>query len=271
MVRVVDVTPYNGESIMEKRLRYLDPHVALFVVVEARYTYSGLKKEQLYIDITQGLFKPYKHKIKFVVIDEFPPMDAAWAASCSHWPWIKSNQQHWWREWVQREAPLPYLRDLAHETDFLALVCDNDEIPSQHTIELLLQSFELLHSRPAIHLDMSFHYYSFEWTKPERWCKAFAITGKRLEETEPLTAIRWGQPVSIVSDAGWHCSYFMTDTDIARKIQSFSHRECDAPQHTDTHNIRRCLETGKDLFGRSVEDPFPTPTHVLRSIPDELF
>ena len=62
MVSIVDVFCYNGDPIVENRLKYLDPHIDKFVIIESWHTFSGNKKDELFHK-NHEVFKPYISKI----------------------------------------------------------------------------------------------------------------------------------------------------------------------------------------------------------------
>ena len=47
---VYDYVIYNGEPIIEFRLKYLNDYVDRFIIVESIYTHSGNKKEDFYFN-----------------------------------------------------------------------------------------------------------------------------------------------------------------------------------------------------------------------------
>lgn len=51
-------------------------------------------------------------------------------------------------------------------------------------------------------------------------------------------------------DGGWHLSYYMGLADLARKLESFSHSEYDAPEFKAADHVLECIRTGRDLFNR---------------------
>ena len=63
-VRIIDSFPYNGELVIELRLRHLFPVVDEFVVTEARETHSGKPKGELFIDRYRSTFQPYLSKAR---------------------------------------------------------------------------------------------------------------------------------------------------------------------------------------------------------------
>ena len=268
---VVDVFPYNGEPIVERRLRYLAPVVDVFVVVEARHTFSGIRKPELYTRTHKHVFEPYADKVEFMIIDEFPPVCPEWASfarACR--PWVQGNVDDWWRESFQRDAVTVVLKGMhSPERPLLALVCDSDEIPSQEAIATLVEEYDVVAARPAVHLAMAFHYYGWEWTKPEPWARAFAIAGARLDGTS-FDEERNVVPVALLPGAGWHCSYFMPASEVARKIRSFSHREFCTDAILDPCNIAGALAGGVDVMGRHDAPLLPTAPATLAALPPEL-
>jgi hypothetical protein len=268
---VVDVFLYNGEGIVARRLKYLAPVVDRFVVIEAWTTHAGTRKDRLFVERDAAVFAGVREKVTFVVVDDIPDKPSTWGKDM---PWVKDNGEAWWREWTQREACLPVLRGLAVDGPMVALVCDVDEIPRRATIEFMRANFADVDARPAVHLGMSMHYYSWNWTKEdEPWFKAFAITGRHLTRAtgdSALTAIRNNRPTAALPDAGWHCSFFMDEAELRRKIESFAHRECDTPHLKNEIHIRSCAKTGADIFQRAGIKMVPTPQRVLDAIPPEL-
>ena len=267
---VVDAFPYNGEPIVERRLRYLASSVDMFLVVEARYTHSGMRKSELYTDTQRHVFQPYADKVRFLIIDEFPPVAPEWAATArERMPWVKGNVSDWWRESFQRDAATAVLRDMhSAERPLLALVCDSDEIPSRGAIAALVDQYAAVASRPAVHLVMALHYYAWEWTSPEPWARAFAVAGAQLQGS--LSAVRNQPPASVLPDAGWHCSYFMSASKIARKIQSFAHREFATDVLLNTSNIEGALARGEDVLGRHDAPLQRTTPAALAAVPPDL-
>ena len=264
---VVDVFTYNGEPIVERRLRYLNAAVDCFVIIEARFTHSGLRKPHLFVETNRAVFQPYMHTIRFHILDTFPAMQPEWTELRR--PWVGTNEEHWWREGVQRDAALPLLRGMHLTGPVLALVCDGDEIPSLEAISTLVECYDDVCRRPAVHLAMAFHYYNFQWTKSERWwTSAFAIAGSHLGES--LTQVRHGEVGSVLPDAGWHCSYFMSPEDISRKVQSFAHREVDTPRSRDVAAIAEAMRRGEDVLGRAGERLTRSSEEYMATIPRAL-
>ena len=251
---LIDAFPYNGEEVAAFRLALLDPVVDHFIITEARETFTGLKKPALYFEQHAEVFAKYRHKISFLAIDHFPPVDAAWKAAHAT---AQGNEHVWWNEAYQRNHCQAEAFRLALGAPFVLISADVDEIPDP----ALLADRQALHaaSNGPLFLDMAFHYYNFNWRKPERWQRAFAIRDSALAEVQLDEVRRHPAGARVVLNAGWHLSYFTSVEAIARKVESFSHSEFNLPQFKQTAHIQRCLKEGVDLFGRTHEELVATP------------
>ena len=65
---VIDYVLYNGEPIIEFRLKYLNNYVDKFIIVESIFTFSGKKKDDFYFKINKDIFEPYRKKVLFFPI-----------------------------------------------------------------------------------------------------------------------------------------------------------------------------------------------------------
>jgi hypothetical protein len=249
MPKIVDVFPFNGEPIITLRLKYLSNYVDEFVIVEARQTHAGVPKDRLYIDEFADIFAPYKHQIRFMVIDEFPDMDDAWRSKHAEMYMKEGTHDSWFRERWQRNFPVSYLLSTYGDDD-IVLACDVDEIPAVDILGALRTNKEIVLDDP-VYFEMKFFYYNFAWIKPMPWYHAFCINICGLRQYVDLNVLRTGR----VKDrwfpcSGWHCSYFLSRAGIRRKLASFAHRECDRDEHKTDEHLRACLERGLDISGR---------------------
>lgn len=268
---ILDTFPYNGErAALYMRLKTLGPHVERFYIVEARHTFSGVPKPELYCERDADLWEPYKDKVKVLVIDAFPEVPEAWVTEeyKQHNFIAPESKESFWRERYQRQYPVAQIQqDYAHR-EYVLYCADVDEIPRPQTIVTLARNMYDQITSP-MYLDMTFYYYSFRWAKPERWCLAFVVNNRGLEHFT-LNQMRTDFPRQrFMQDAGWHCSYFMGAEDLRRKIQSFSHREFDLPAYKSDGHLVRCLREGVDLFLRgSYEDCVAAAVPEDADLPD---
>ena len=71
-MHIFDYVLYNGEPIIEFRLKYLNDYVDYFIIAESIYTHSGKKKDDFYYYINKDIFEPYRTKILFKAIHNLP-------------------------------------------------------------------------------------------------------------------------------------------------------------------------------------------------------
>jgi beta-1,4-mannosyl-glycoprotein beta-1,4-N-acetylglucosaminyltransferase len=246
-VRVIDCVSFDGEPILKTRFKMLYHVVDTFLVVESRVTHSGQPKE-LTFDI--AAYPEFKDKIRYVVIDEFPPMPPGFGKSIS---WCTpGSEEAWWRERYQRNICKEYVQGYD-----LAIVSDVDEIPDP---AVLNESYgDILAANAPVHLDMTFLVHTPNWQKREEWVRAYVCPASVLKDLDP-TSVRCTQPANVIKRAGWHCSSFFDVDRQIRKIQHFAHRE--HAGDTSAEVIRQRFAEGKDPYGRGPEfDCFHTMEH----------
>lgn len=227
---IYDLVSYDGEPILDTRLKLLKGLVDTFVVVEARYTHSGQPK-QLRFDSSKYPF------VKYVVIDEFPPMPPGFGANM---PWVTPDSaESWWREKYQRDVAIQHI-----PSEPGIIICgDIDEIPDPS----VLCTLTLADVEAPIHLDMAFLVHTSEWVKQEQWTRAFVCSS--VKPPESLTEERCKMSNRVLPNAGWHCSSFFDVESQIRKIQNFAHREFS--REIDPETIRQRFAAGKDPYGRT--------------------
>ncbi len=245
---IVDTFSYNGEPIVELRLEYLSDVVDLFIIVEARYTHSGDKKEGLYIEKHASVFQPYKEKIKFIVVDEFPTMPQDWPEKYAESYMTPQSYEAWFRERYQRDITGQYLLENYKEENYIVIASDADEIVRKELVAQLPREYFAF--RDPVYFGMNFYYYHFQWKKKFPWYHAFVVSDLGLSK-HSLSYYRTNAVKSkVIHDAGWHASYFFNSKDLQRKLESFAHRECDQKNHKDRSFIRACIQDGKDISQR---------------------
>ena len=250
MTAIIDVFPYNGEPIVELRLKYLHPHVTEFVIVEARETHSGIPKTSLFIEKYADVFAPYLDKIRFIVIDKFPEITPEWRIQ-NEVDFPSDTESNWFRENYQRDIPMEYVA--SRYSNYIATVCDVDEIPSLDTLKMLVKRYDELDI--PLHLEMQLFYYNFKWRLNTDWYYAFSINdrgvSKAMSEGTTFTKMRTtSQDVLYIDNAGWHGSFFMPTENIVKKIESFAHGELNRTNFKDHQHIRECIKNGLDVFER---------------------
>jgi beta-1,4-mannosyl-glycoprotein beta-1,4-N-acetylglucosaminyltransferase len=261
--KLFDSFPYNGEPVVELRLQHLAPHVDKFIIVEARQTHSGIRKDRLYIEEFADVFAPYTDKILFIIIDEFPAMPKDWPDTQKEAYMHPDAYESWYRERYQRDIVKSYLLAKFTQEPFLLICSDADEIVYAEVARDLTKQYFAF--QEPIYLEMKFYYYHFGLQKSFHWHMAYVLNDLGVQRASSLSALRTSsKKTQFIANAGWHASYFFNVKNLQRKLESFAHRECDMPQHKTRAFLRKCLKDGIDISNRGAsEDCLRVATNTL--------
>ena len=58
-------TYFNEKELVELRLKYLNPIVDYFIVIESNITFTGKEKKWNFPEVLKGRLKEFSHKIKY--------------------------------------------------------------------------------------------------------------------------------------------------------------------------------------------------------------
>jgi beta-1,4-mannosyl-glycoprotein beta-1,4-N-acetylglucosaminyltransferase len=247
-VKVVDTILYNGEPILELRLQLLYNVVDEFVIVEARETFSGIQKAELYIEKHAAIIAPYKSKITFIIVDTFPAATTEWKESHADFErLVAGGTQHWYRERSQRNAAAAYISAHCQSQKCIIMVCDVDELVRPETVSSLKLMYHHLYE--PVKLSMRLFYYNFGWARADSWRAAFVVNDVGFKSITP-DDVRSLVDLPYFPDTGWHGSYFFNIAGLVRKLQSFSHQEHNVERFTNEAHVKHCIQTGADLFAR---------------------
>jgi len=213
---------FNELEILNLRFEYLSPYVDFFVLVESRKTTQGNPKP-LFYDKNKLKFKKYAHKIKHLIIDDFPKSIDSWS-----------------RETLQRNYAISALSK-CDDSD-LILVSDVDEIPNLSKIPKKLNDGVVYHF-----LQDHFRYYAntykenhiiweggtkivtFKTIRDNLIDEAFVKYGETFKDEfnlgASLSKIRLYRKTYLIYNGGFHFSYFGGISRILKKLESFPHEE----------------------------------------------
>lgn len=253
---VWSLTPYLNEvDAFEIRLAELDPVVDIHVIAESTTTYSGDPKP-LFYEEDSDRFKPWKDKIRRVIVDDPPPKNYGVFQPFG-------DPDRWRRENWQRAALSRALKDL--EPDDVVIVSDADEIPRA---ELILEYLEREITHPVRpHLPM--HVGMLNWRWPHTLGVILRVfrghellqgghdpeTIRRVNVADEWTVPNWpifhgdGNGYDL-GRYGWHLSYLGGPDAIRYKLRVAAHPELEREEWMTDEHIERCLATGHDLFDR---------------------
>jgi beta-1,4-mannosyl-glycoprotein beta-1,4-N-acetylglucosaminyltransferase len=251
-VKVIDTILYNGEPILELRLKLLYDIVDEFVLVEARTTFSGIRKAELFIEKYAAAIAPYKNKVTVIVVDSFAAITTEWLQEHKRFDFmIAGGYDNWYREDVQRGAATEYIRNECKSQKCIIMVCDVDELVKPEIVAALKLTYHDLNE--PVKLRMQLFQYNFAWTRPEPWSAAFVVNDIGFRTVTPNSG-RGLVGTPYFADTGWHASYFFNTAGLVSKLQSFSHQELNVDRYTNEAHVRRCIRTGADLTYRDSHD-----------------
>ncbi len=256
---------FNEDMILELRLETLWNHVDFFVISEAVYTQTGNLKP-LNFDI--GRFAKYKDKIRYLVVDHFPP----------------GEQGFWKNENYQRNFVINGLFD-ASPDDWI-LVSDLDEIPRPETIA----SFDPTRYLRGDFQQRPYAYFlnnlAVEGDKPAKWPGSKVTTFRSLKAFfGNATAVRSYKSAGIfrsikrsffrqfqvqhIAEGGWHFTWIMKPEKIVLKMESIAEQEFVREERKDVRYIDstirsgRCVLNDKSRFQSQVVDRKQFPAYLV--------
>jgi len=251
--------PYNGDLTAPYLVEVVYPFFDEIVIIEARETLSGNKKQKLYYKQNLSKFRKFKDKITVLCIDAFPPCPPDWNPYIGM---VEEEKESWFREFYQRDQAQEYL-SRKHDK-YVLCCCDADEIPNPQHLQNLRERYAQF-DKPNF-LGMKIFYYNAHWVmKDAVWTLSFICNDKCKRKLHSLRVIEkcYG-PKIILDNGGWHCTYFFSINDIIRKIESFSHRELDNAYVKDPEYIKSCIQNGKDIFAPLHLESFRGDTTLIR-------
>jgi hypothetical protein len=223
-----DCVLYSGErEILAARLRYLNPVVDKFVVLEGRTSFSK-KPKKVDTATRKSLEKIYGGKIVWNIYT--PPKEA---------------QAGWEVEtWARNEIANSLL---GASTGDLILLGDVDEVPS---IAAVLE----MNSKIGVSaLLMKLYRYDIHLESKIPWVGTVGFRHNNHEYSfQELRnmAMQYSEfpEINIIS-GGWHLSSVFNSKELKNKVEFFSHRELDRKAYTNILYLKLCYFLGSDLTG----------------------
>ncbi len=232
------ITFFEENFLFDLRFKILNKYVDYFVICEAAYSHSGEKKQKLF---DPSLYGEYKNKIIHLVLDRFP-----------------SDSNRWQRQDLQRDFIFNGIND-ADKND-LILFSDSDEIPDPEKIKNLNFSnkyflFEQKHFCYRFNIINSSEYY-WEGTRAckKKDLKSFNWVRTKVKKQNlkyPFWRIDKEKNIELVKNGGWHFSYFLSPSQISKKINSSPHEEFINKENLDINKIKERINSLSDPLGRN--------------------
>ncbi len=246
---IYDCFPFCNElDQLEIRLNELDKEVDYFVLVEGTETHQG-KPKPLYFNENKQRFAKFLHKIKHIVVSEWP----------EYIPGVYDSS--WSRERFQRDSIIKGLNNVG-EYDILILG-DADEITSAKTVRNYRRHMGLC----KLELSSCFYFLNYissqslrpggKWQEsrivPVSFFRQYAMTPCSVRYSPGSLQYHHIDSLPSIPDAGWHFSFQGGIDAIMEKIKAYAHQEFNRPDILDRARIERLVNEGKDVFGREEE------------------
>ena len=242
-MQIIDCfTFYNELDLLTYRLNILNDVVDYFILVEATDTHAGFAKS-LFYDKNKHLFEKFKDKIIHIIVDDF-------AFKHPNIDFTKDNQ--WENERYQRNCIKKGLDKLRLNKEDIIIIADLDEIPDPNTLLKIKQQNIKLN---IIKLELDFYYYNLHSKFQQKWYHTKMINyDKFIELNISCSDIRMRNNIPIITNGGWHLSYFGNSQFIQNKLQQFAHQEFNSDKFTNLEIIQKKIDDCTDLFGRPWEN-----------------
>ena len=239
-------TYFNEKELVELRLKYLNPIVDHFVIIESNITFTGKEKKWNFPNVLKNNLKEFSHKIQYhqlnIKLDEIKNEES----------WIIDNVKgdDFWRiENFQRN----YIKTVCKKfsDDDILIISDLDEIPSTKKLNFILSS-DFAKIAPVA-LEQHLFHLDCNYLRLESWRGSIVTTMQSCNEFSPQKFRRLRNRISHFTDAGWSFSSFGGYERVKEKIESYAHSEHNNDKFKNPEHIANCQRTGADLFHRKVK------------------
>lgn len=246
MSRVIDTFIFGGElDMLGIRLKYLDPVVDNFIIVESNHTFSGLLKPY-HLEQNWDRYKKWHDRILYLQIEQDPreytfnnidrytPSDGAFKM-----------------EYDCRNS-IMHANDLIPD-DAIVLLSDVDEIWDKSAIFNNVIGMNGYPPAPVA-LRMSFYAYYLNnrtVSGPDvSWSGTIMCSGRDWKNNTPQSLRDRRNTLPSLGGCGWHFSWMNGLDSIKNKIKSFAHTEFNRPSILDDQLILSTIEQGRDVLQR---------------------
>ena len=239
-------TYFNEKELVELRIKYLNPIVDYFVVIESNITFAGKKKNWNFPDVLKNKLKEFSHKIQYHQLN----IEISEIQNEESWIIDDIKGDDFWRiENFQRN----YIKKACNKfsEDDILIISDLDEIPSIKKLNFILSSdFKKI---SPIALEQHLFHLDCNYLRLESWRGSIVTTMKICNSNSPQKFRRLRNRISHFTDGGWSFSSFGGHERVKEKIESYAHSEHNSDKFKNPEHIANCQRTGADLFHRKVK------------------
>ena len=242
---------YNELDLLYYRLSILDEYVDKFILVESTRTFTGHSKPLFYLE-NKNKFEKFNDKIIHIIVNDMP----------YKYPNINYNLNHQWEnEYHQRNCikrGIDYLinQNFVKDEDII-LTADVDEIPNPNILINAKNNTLRFNNNTLNRLALDMYYYNLYYRIGEgsNWhgIKLFTFQAyKNIKLTfQQMRVWEHSYNVPIISNGGWHLSYFGDIDFIINKIGSYSHQEYNNQNYLDKNELVQKIKNGINLLNNN--------------------
>jgi beta-1,4-mannosyl-glycoprotein beta-1,4-N-acetylglucosaminyltransferase len=237
---------YNELDLLLYRLSILDKFIDKFILVESKYTFSGVEKP-LYYNENKDKFIKFNNKIIHIILDDLP----------FKFPNINYNENEQWKnEYYQRNSIKKGI-DIIYNNlndDDIIITSDVDEIPNPNILKNTKDNNLVFNDKTLNRLELDMYYYNLYYRIGEgnNWHGIKLMnfyTYKNIHLSfQDMRVWEHNNYVPIIEKGGWHLSYFGDISYIINKISSFSHQEYNNEKYTDKETLEYNIKNGINLL-----------------------
>ena len=252
-MKIIDSFMFFDENmLLDLRLNILDKYVAKFIICEASYNHSGLKKK-LNFDINN--FSKFKSKIDYIILDEQPKdLREIYRNDNDDIKKSKILDNALIRENFQRNFSHKKLMEF--EDNDLILINDLDEIPNLKNYEY--QNKITIFQQKMLYFKFNLMYPNIAWSGSKlckkkdlispQWLRNIKTKKYPLWRPDILISKKKYNNIKIINDGGWHFTNIKTPEEIHHKMKNFLHHYEYEKSGTNVNDIKELINTKKALY-----------------------
>ena len=234
-------TYFNEKELVELRLKYLDPIVDYFIIIESNITFTGKKKEWNFPHVLKTKLKKFSHKIQYHQLN----IDINKIKNEESWIIENVKGDDFWRiENFQRNYIKTACSNFSNND--ILIISDLDEIPSKKKLNFILSSdFKKI---SPIALEQHLFHLDCNFLRLESWRGSIVTTMQESNEHKPQKFRRLRNKISHFTDGGWSFSSFGGYERVKEKIESYAHSEHNNDKFKSPEHIANCRRLGLIYF-----------------------
>jgi len=273
-MKIIDCVTYFDEPILfEIRLNILNKYVDNFLVIEARHTHSGKPKK---LNFNIDLFKNFKDKIVYLVIDEEPEdliKNTNLSSADKRINSLKRIDQSY-------NKAVDYLKTAKPNDIFI--LSDVDEIPNLDNLDLKkINNKIIIFKQKMFYYKFNLYYNLIPWfgSKACRVKDLLSPALLRHIKTKKYPIWRFDtwfsklkySNVKIIENGGWHFTNIKSPEKILEKFLNFGHHNEYEDQSITVEDIKKMILERKvgynHLADKKEENKIEFNSHELIKIP----